>query len=134
MSDPLLSKYTIVDENGVVVNMDIFVESYNQSGWQKAFSKTVAEYINCSGDKSSKFLAWLISQKDGNNFVHGTLAEMASKSEVSLSAVKRVMKTLNDKKMIKRVRSGTYMITPHMMRAGGKGRGAALIRIWDDAK
>lgn len=124
----------VVDRvTGEEVDMHIFMDKVNKSGWEKAYAKTIADYINCSGDKSSQLLAWIIKSRV-NNLIHGTQAEIAEGSKVSLPVVKRVMKRLTEKGLIKKVRSGCYMVTPKMIRNGNSVKGAIMMRTWEDIK
>lgn len=125
--------YMVIDRvTGEEVDVAIFVERASKSGWQKAFAKVLAEYIDCAGDKSSTLLAWLIKNKDQANLILGTQSEIAGRSRVSIAVTKRVMKKLIDKGMMKLVRSGCYMITPKMMRVGDNYKGAMLLRLWGE--
>ena len=126
--------YQVVDVvTGEVVDMKIFIEKVSKNGWEKAYAKTLADYINCGGDKSSQLLAWIISSRE-KNMIHGTQSEIAEKSNVSLPVVKRVMKKLLDKDLMRKVRSGCYMVTPKMIRNGNTVTGALMMRVWDESK
>lgn len=126
--------YQVIDVvTGEVVDMAIFIEKVEKSGWEKAYAKTLADYINCAGDKSSMLLAWIISNREKGNLIHGTQAEIADMSKVSLPVVKRVMRKLVEKDFIRKIRSGTYMVTPKMIRNGNNVMGAIMVRTWYDA-
>ena len=124
--------YMVVDRiTGEEVDVAIFIEKASKSGWQKAYAKTLASYINIAGDKASAVLSYLIEEKDSSNLVHGTQAEIATNSGASIAVTKRVIKKLLEKDMIKIVRSGCYMLTPKMIRIGNNYQGAMLLRLWD---
>lgn len=125
--------YMVIDRiAGEEVDVKIFVEQASIKGWQKAYAKILAAYINVAGDKSSQLLAYLIENKTSENLVHGTQDEIAAGSGVSVAVAKRVFKKLLDGKFLKKVRSGCYMITPRMMRVGSDYQGAVLFQLWDD--
>lgn len=127
--------YMVIDKvTGEEVDIAIFVEQASANGWEKAYAKVIADYINCAGDKSSSLLAWIIKERDRSNLIQGTQKEISDKSQVSLPVVKRVLKRLVDNGMIKKVRSGCYMVSPKMIRTGRNVTGAMLLRIWDESK
>ena len=75
--------YQVTDMiTGEVVDMKIFIEKVSKSGWEKAYAKTLADYINCGGDKSSQLLAWIISHRE-KNMIYGTQKEISEKSKVA---------------------------------------------------
>lgn len=125
--------YMVIDKiTGEEIDVAVFVEKASKNGWQKAYAKTLASYINIAGDKASAVLSYLIQEKDASNLVHGTQAEIANNAGASIAVTKRVMKKLIDKEMIKIVRSGCYMLTPKMIRIGNNYQGAMLLRLWDN--
>jgi uncharacterized protein YjhX (UPF0386 family) len=117
---------------GEEVDVKIFVEKINSSRWEKAYAKVIANYINCSGDKSAQFLAYLIEYRDSKNRIIGTQATLAKKAQVSDRCAKKVIKTLKEKGLIKMLQSGLYMITPKMICVGRGTHGAVLMQIWGD--
>ena len=124
--------YQVIDLlTGEPVDVKIFIEKASQSGWEKAYAKTIAEYIECGGGSSERFLAYLIRFKDSKNMIYGTTKEMAINSSSSDAVIKRVIRRLKERGMIRKMRNGAYMITPKMIRNGSKERGAMLLRIWD---
>ena len=124
--------YTITDNlTGEIVNIQLFIERSSKDYWEKAFAKTLAEYIGLGGSSASRILAYLIKNKDSKNLVGGTVRSIAEDCKVSTSAVVKLFKVLQTKQFLRKVRSGTYMISPEMMRHGSKTQGAMLLRIWD---
>ena len=127
--------YMVTDRvTGEELNVDIFIEKASKSGWQKAYAKTVSEYIKCGDGKSVILLAYIIEKKEYNNLLHGTQRELAKQSGVSLDVVTRTMRALQKKKLIKLVRSGCYMVSPDMMRNGSNKVGSMMFRLWGDLK
>ena len=126
--------YTVTDNiTGEVVDVAIFIEQASRSGWQKAYAKVLAEYIRCGGGKSEQLLAYIIEKKDGNtNILHGTQIEIAKMSGVSRPTVARVFETLIEKGMLKKIRSGAYLVTPKMLVNGNKKVGAMVLRLWGE--
>ncbi len=127
--------YMVIDRvTGEEVRVDIFIEKANSSGWQKAYAKTLSDYIKCGDGKAVDFLAYMIDKKDASNIIHGTQRELAVKSKVSLSVVAKTIKALQDKGLIKIIRSGSYLLSPYVMRNGNKNIGAMIFRLWGDIK
>ena len=127
--------YMVTDRvTGEELNVDIFIEKASKNGWQKAYAKTVSEYIKCGDGKSVILLAYIIEKKEYNNLLHGTQRELAKQSGVSLDVVTRTMRALQKKKLIKLVRSGCYMVSPDMMRNGSNKVGSMMFRLWGDLK
>jgi len=127
--------YAVIDKvSGEEVDVKIFIEKASVSGWQKAYAKTLSEYIRCGDGKSVDFLAYVLEKKDHNNLLHGTQRELAEKTGVSLGVITRTMNALTKKRLIKKVRSGTYMVSPAMLRNGDNKKGALMLRLWGGIK
>ncbi len=127
------STYMVIDRiSGEEVNVGIFIEKASVNGWQKAYAKTLAEYIKCGDGKSVDLLAYIIENKDQSNLLHGTQREIAKNAKVSLAVVSRTIKALTDKDLLKRVRSGCYMVSPSVIANGNKKVGAMMFRLWGD--
>ena len=127
--------YLVIDKiTGDELDVSIFIEKASVNGWQKAYAKTLSEYIKCGDGKSVDLLAYILEKKESNNLLHGTQREIAEKSKVSLAVVSRTMAALMDKKLIKKVRSGCYMVSPNVMAKGNKKVGAMIFRLWGDTK
>jgi len=77
-------------------------------------------------------LAYILVKKDNTNLLHGTQREIAVSAKVSLAVVSRTIKALTDKKLIKKVRSGCYMVSPKIMANGGHNVGAMMFRLWGE--
>jgi len=125
--------YQVIDiVTGEVVPIKIFIESASSDHWQKAFAKTLAEYIGIQGGAAGKVLAYIIKSKDSNNIVHGTIREIAEKLEISPVSVNSVFEKLKKKNLIRKIRNGNYYLSPHIMRPGQKVKGAMMLRLWDE--
>ncbi len=127
------STYQVIDRvTGEEINVGFFIEKTNKNAWQKAYAKTLSEYIKCGEGKAVNLLSYIIKEKDVNNMLHGTQREIARKAEVSLDVVTRTMRALQAKKMIKIVRSGCYMLSPEVMSNGSTKKGVIMMRMWGD--
>ena len=125
------STYIVIDRiTGEEVNVEFFIEKASRKDWEKTYAKTLSEYIKCGDGKSVVLLAYLLEKKDIKNIVSGTQRELAAKAKVSLDVVTRTMRALQKKNLIKKVRSGSYMIDPDIMRYGSKSVGIILMREW----
>ena len=127
------STYMVIDRiSGEEVNVGIFIEKASVGGWQKAYAKTLSEYIKCGDGKSVDLLAYILEKKDQSNLLQGTQREIAKRSKVSLAVVSKTIKALTEKKLLKKVRSGCYMVSPNVMSNGNKKVGAMVFRLWGD--
>jgi DNA-binding transcriptional ArsR family regulator len=118
---------------GEVLDVNIFVERARATGWQKAYAKTLAEYIKCGGGQATEFLAYMLEKKDHSNMIYGTQRELSEITGVSLPVVSKTIKALKQKRLVKIIRSGAYMLSPDIMRNGSDKAGVMLFRCWRDA-
>jgi len=127
--------YMVMDRvTGEEIDIAIFVEEAAQAGWEKTYSKVLADFIGCAGDQPAKLLAYIIREKDSKNRLFGTQREMVEGSGVSLSTITKVFNILIERQYLKKVRAGLYMVSPKIIRAGRKTQGAMLLRIWGEIK
>lgn len=127
--------YCVVDKStGEEVDIAIFIKRASASGWERAYTKVLADYVGLSGNAVGKILAYLLRNKDHANMIYGTFQELADKNGVGRNTVSKVFKTLHEYSFIKRIRSGAYMLSPKMVRFGSNTKGAMLLRLWDESK
>lgn len=125
--------YMVIDRvTGEEVNTSIFIERVKTGGWQKAYAKTLADYIQCGDGQAVNFLAYVLKNKDSKNYIYGTQRELAEKCSISLAIVNKTIKSLEKKKLLKKVRNGCYMLSPEIIRNGNDKIGTILFRVWGD--
>lgn len=125
--------YAVIDRiTGEEVDVRLFVERVTKDKWERAFAKTLAEYIGIGGNASCKVLAYIISFHDSKNLVHGTHAEIAKELQISKKTVTTVFGILKERDMLKEIRSGCYFLSPKVLAYGNKVHGAMLMRIWGE--
>ena len=125
--------YTVTDNTtGEIVDVDMFIDTVQKSGWEKVYAAMLSDYIGLAGNMPSRVLGYLLKARDGRNIIIGTHKKIAKDSGVSLPSVKKVFKILLDKGFIKKVSNGVYMLTPRMIRHGHIGRGVMMMRLWAD--
>jgi Firmicute plasmid replication protein (RepL) len=125
--------YLVIDRiSGEEIPMPVFIEACESGYWEKAYAKTLAEYIGAPGSAPCTILAFLVSEKNVNNLINGTISEIAKKTNASPKTVSNIFKILIDRNMLKKVRNGCYFFSPEIMRHGSKVRGAMLIRYWNE--
>jgi len=125
--------YSVIDRvTGEEVPMKLFVERVSKDKWQRAYAQTLAEYIGVTGDASSKVLAYIISEKDSKNLIHGTHIELSAKIGVSTRFLTMMFMKLREKGMIKRIRNGCYFLNPSVISYGSRVHGSMLMRIWGE--
>lgn len=123
----------INDVTGEEIPVQVFIEKANKDYWERAYAKTLAEYIGVTGSASCKVLAYIIKEKNADNIVLGTIRGMARDLKVSSTSVQVILDVLQKRDFIKKIRNGQYLVSPHLLRHGSKVRGAMLIRLWDGA-
>ena len=118
---------------GEEVPVQIFIEKASKEYWERAYAKTLAEYINVSGSNPNKVLAYLIKNKNVDNYILNTVRGIADELKISKTHVSDVFKVLKDKGFLKKMRNGCYFLSPEILRHGSKTRGAMLLRLWDES-
>jgi len=127
------SRYRVIDmETGEELPIQIFTDNEYGKYWEKAFAKTLAEFLNIGGGPAIKILAHILKIKDSNNRIGGTIREIAAETETSTKTVLRLFTKLKEAGFLKQIRSGCYMLSPHVLRHGSKTRGAMVLRLWGE--
>lgn len=125
--------YKVIDSvTGEEIPVQVFIEKANKEYWEKAYAKTLAEYIGVTGSANCKVLAYIIKEKNIDNILLCTVRGMASNLDISATCVQTMMKLLQEKKHIKKICNGQYLVNPNLLRHGSRNRGAMLIRLWGD--
>ena len=125
--------YAVIDKvTGEEVDIQLFIERVTKDKWERAYAKTLADYIGIGGNASCKVLAYLISFKDSKNVINGTQEELANNMGVSKKTVNTVFGILKEKDMLKEIRSGCYFLSPKVICYGNRVHGAMLLRIWGE--
>jgi len=120
---------------GEVKPVALFVKKGYES-WSKCYVETLMQYIECSNSSSAaKFLSYLLSKSDKRtNYVIATYAAMEKESGVSQNLINTIINKLYKKKLITKIQSGVYMLSPQMIYKGSGQRGVALVKIWNDSE
>ena len=127
--------YTMVnDRTGEVVPVDMFIEKVAKGYWEKAYAKTLAEYIGVAGTATNTVLAWLLKNKDSNNRIVGTIAIIAKECGTTNPTVSNLFQKLYKKCLLKKIHNGVYMLSPAMLRNGNQTKGVILFKQWGDVK
>ena len=126
--------YMVIDRiTGEEVQVHIFIEKVKENGWEKAWAKTLAEYMNINGTGVQKVLSYFLAERDNNNIVVGTNRGIAKKIGVSSRTVNRTMVAMQEKGFLKKVQNGLWFVSPRMIRNGYNGKGVMLLRLWDES-
>jgi len=124
--------YMVVDRvTGEEIDIRIFVEQVGKDKWEKAFAKTLSEYIGAGGNSVCSVLAYIIRNHNPQNLVLATYSEIAEECKCSPTTVGKFFKALYAKKLMHEVRGGCYFLSPNVMSYGKKSHGAMLLRLWD---
>jgi len=131
LSDDELEVKVFNKKTGEEIRVLKFVQS-SEGRWEKVVAKQLAVMFSIDGNLSTKFIAYLIQSKDGQNRVFGKYSELAKDSGVSIDTVKKIMPKLKKHGFVKALhRSGVYMINPKTIRPGERWNGSVLVQAWD---
>lgn len=124
--------YAVIDRiTGEEVPIQIFIEMSGREYWEKTYSKVLADYIGIGGNAACRILAFIIKEKNSSNLVLSTIREASKKSKADGKTVQRVFNALYEKKLMRKIRSGCYFVSPNLLRHGSKTQGAMLLRLWN---
>ena len=127
-------KYLVVDkETGEVLEIDMFIDKVPKEYWEKAYAKSLGDYVGAAGNASAEILAWILQNKSSDNVVLGSFAEIAKQCSTTKSTVSLLFQKLYGKNLMKKIRAGHYMLSPKVMRYGGNTKGAMVLRLWEDS-
>ncbi len=87
----------------------------NKAQWFKTTRRALAGVLRILGDAKGCVLAELLSSMTYNNEVQKTMSEIAKGAGVSDKTVARVLNTLEEHGVIRRVRNGIFMIDPQVL-------------------
>ncbi len=124
--------YQVIDiVTGSIIPVQLFIEEASKDYWEKAYAKTLAEYIGVGGSNNCKVLAYILKEKTNKNLLNGTIRSIANDLSISTSPVTRMFSILQKRDMIRKVRNGCYFVSPSIMVHGSKTQGAMLLRLWN---
>ncbi len=127
-------KYEIIVRNKITKEKVSVVTLRNNTGleqWEKIVASHMASMLNLSGSAKTKFLVFVLVQKDKDNRLIGTYNELGKRAGVSIATVKKLMPIIIKEGFIKKMASNVYMINPKMIRPGQRYKGAVLFDIWE---
>jgi len=125
--------FMVIDRvTGEEVNTVKFLLEANKEKWEKVYAEELSKCIGLAGNSYSKILAYIILNRDSNNLLHGTYREIADESGTNKSAVQRVFKVMEQHELLKKVRSGCYMMSPKIIRDGTNYKGVVTFRLWGE--
>jgi len=123
-------RYVLVDKaTGEEMSIDMYVDTSND-GAIEHYASILENYINIGGTNTHKVLVHFLTIKTNDNIINGTVRELASKLDVSSMTVGRVIKAMQNKDLLTKVRSGCYMLSPYMLKDDVVIEGVAMINLW----
>lgn len=126
--------YEVTDViTGEVIPVNLFVEHCSKDYWEKAYARTLAEFIGVFGTGKISVLAYLIKERNEQNLILGTTRSIAKECNTHFSTVQSIFTLLQKKDYLKKVRNGCYFLSPKIIRHGNTVHGAMLLRIWDSS-
>ena len=130
-------KYEIIVRNKVTGEDVSVVTLKNNTGfeqWEKIVASYMASMLNLSGSAKTKFLVFVLVQKDEKNRIFGSYDDLAKQADVSIGTVKCLMPKLIKEQIVKRIMNGVFMVDPKMIRPGQRYKGAVLFDIWEEGR
>ena len=125
--------YKLIDlVTGEEIPVDVFVEKHKGNYWEKAYAKTLAEYIKCGTGRSIEVLAYLLEKKNGDNLIFGSQRSLAEKLKISTKIVSATITALKKKGLVKQVSPACLMLDPTCISSGNKIKGVILMRTWKE--
>ncbi len=87
--------------------------------------------LDMSGSTKTKFLGFLLTRKDSRNRIFGTYDELARQADVPVSVVKTLMPRLIIKGFVRKMRMGTFMVNPKIIKTSVPGKNKTVTDIWN---
>lgn len=126
-------RYKLFDtERNEWVQADIYATDASKQGWQIVYARTLADYFDLTGHAPTKVLAYFLRKKSSDNLVIGSFEDIAEATGVSRRTVASMVKTLQKKGFLAKVKNAVYMVSPKLMRHGSRTKGIVLFRTWED--
>jgi len=110
------------------------VKGDRRYGWEAVWLSTLLETLELISNKAFKVAKFLLNERvKSENLIIATVEEIAKKTGVSETTVKRVIKKLLDANFITRVKRGVYRVNPAIIWRGYEDkRQAILIKFHDE--
>lgn len=118
-------------DTGEIVPFDQLVVP-GQQRWDKVYPKNLARMMDMFGDEKMKVVAHLIRKKDTMNMIAATMREIAESTGVSLTTVNKVLKIMQQKDFIRKLRGGKWILSPRVICGGKQSIGMATINYYDN--
>ena len=93
--------------------------------------ESFAAFLDSTGSSSAKVLCHMLKVRDENNFIGGTVREFSKWAGVSCPLVSSTIKTLYSLDLLRRVRNGLYMLSPHLISDRSLKLQKKSIAYWD---
>jgi predicted transcriptional regulator len=130
------SKRLIDPETGEELLATVEVVSGDRKyGWEAVWLSTLLETLEIISNKAFKVAKFLLEQRiRGENLIVATIPEIAKKTGLSESTVKRVIKKLLEANFIIRVQRGVYRLNPAIIWRGNEAKRRAILIKFDYEK
>ena len=123
------TKRYIDPETGEEVIATVEVVNGNRKfGWEAVWLGTLLETLEIISTKGFKVAKFLLEQRiRGENLIVATIPEIAKKTGLSESTVKRIIKKLLDANFITRIQRGVYRVNPAVIWRGNESKRQAIL-------
>lgn len=123
------TKELIDPSTGEVIRATVEVVNGDRKfGWEAVWLGTLLETLDLITNKAFKVAKFLLEERiRGENLVVATVPEIAKKTGLSQSTVKRVIKKLLEANFITRVQKGVYRVNPAVIWRGNEAHRQAIL-------
>ena len=127
-------KFTL-DQLVEIANLDPSLKSKSGVTWGRLTYRKCDDLAEAIGNHTAGVLAYIVStMSKANNHFHFRRQEVAKKTGISISAIRRAMMHLFEKDIIRHVDGDEFMFNPFILYSGGNCVGKGLQRQYLDLR
>ncbi|OOF39381.1 hypothetical protein BKK50_10715 [Rodentibacter rarus] len=123
-----VGKKKLVDlSTGEEFEAQTIVKAVGDQDFKKVFLSEVLDRLEEFSSAKMKFVFWLMANIDKQNRMIGTYTQLAEKSGISVSTIKRVIPTLKKADVIREITPSVIMLNPDIVAAVTSSRRGNLL-------
>lgn len=121
-------------ETGEIEQVGRFVLEDKDFNFEKIWISHLLQSMEALGSKKLKVAMFLLSVKDGENFVNLTYEEMVEHTGISRQTITDTIKILIGENFMKKIRNSKYQINPDLAFKGGNKKRMNVLITYDKSK
>lgn len=127
--DVIMKTKRLVDlETGEEFESQVIVKDFNNDAdFKKVFFAELVGILDEFSNAKMKFILWLLDNLNDSNQFYGSYTELAEGSGISRDTIARVMPRMLETQVIKKIRTGTYMLNPKLVASVNSQKRANLL-------